>query len=116
MKRTIGIVLFEDAEELDWAGPWEVLTAGARDGDRVITVAETTDVIPCPKGFARRARPQLRGLPADGKTATTHSGKENRPEAHAAGGFFHFRPVPLPRGRTQPPLSGRSAVRRTVHS
>jgi putative intracellular protease/amidase len=28
----------------DWAGPWEVLTGGAKDGDRVVTVAQTTDV------------------------------------------------------------------------
>jgi transcriptional regulator GlxA family with amidase domain len=51
MNRTIGIVLFNDTEELDWAGPWEVLTAGAKDGDRVITVAETTDPIRCAKGL-----------------------------------------------------------------
>lgn len=51
MNRTIGIVVFNDAEELDWAGPWEVLTSGAKDGDRVITVAETTDVIRCAKGL-----------------------------------------------------------------
>ena len=24
---TIGVALFEGAEELDWAGPWEVLAA-----------------------------------------------------------------------------------------
>lgn len=51
MNRTIGIVLFPDAEELDWAGPWEVLAAGAKDGDRVITVAETLDPIRCAKGL-----------------------------------------------------------------
>jgi len=51
MDRTIGIVLFNDAEELDWAGPWEVLTAGAKDGDRVITVAETSEPIRCAKGL-----------------------------------------------------------------
>lgn len=51
MNRTIGIVLFNDTEELDWAGPWEVLTAGAKDGDRVITVAETLDPIRCAKGL-----------------------------------------------------------------
>lgn len=51
MNRTIGIVLFNGAEELDWAGPWEVLTTGARDGDRVITVAETTDAVRCAKGL-----------------------------------------------------------------
>lgn len=51
MNRTIGIVLFEDAEELDWAGPWEVLTAGAKDGDRVVTVAEHDGLIRCAKGL-----------------------------------------------------------------
>lgn len=51
MNRTIGIVLFSDAEELDWAGPWEVLTAGAKDGDRVITVAERADPVRCAKGL-----------------------------------------------------------------
>lgn len=51
MDRTIGIVLFPDSEELDWAGPWEVLTAGAKDGDRVITVAQTLDPIRCAKGL-----------------------------------------------------------------
>jgi transcriptional regulator GlxA family with amidase domain len=51
MNRTIGIVLFEDAEELDWAVPWEVLTMACKDGDRVVTVAETTDPIRCAKGL-----------------------------------------------------------------
>lgn len=51
MNRTMGIVLFADAEELDWAGPWEVLTAGAKDGDRVVTVAEGTGPIRCAKGL-----------------------------------------------------------------
>jgi transcriptional regulator GlxA family with amidase domain len=51
MNRTIGIVLFDDTEELDWAGPWEVLTAGAKDGDRVITVAETLEPVRCAKGL-----------------------------------------------------------------
>ena len=39
--RTIGIVLFEDVEELDAAGPWEVLASWTRthpeDGYRVTT-------------------------------------------------------------------------------
>ena len=50
----IAIVLFEGAEELDWAGPWEVLTAwasGSPDGGiEVFTVAETTEVT-CAKGL-----------------------------------------------------------------
>ena len=29
MATTIGIALFDGAEELDWAGPWEVLAAWA---------------------------------------------------------------------------------------
>jgi transcriptional regulator GlxA family with amidase domain len=51
VNRTIGIVLFDGAEELDWAGPWEVLTAAAKDGDRVITIAERLDPIECAKGL-----------------------------------------------------------------
>lgn len=51
MNRTIGIVLFEDAEELDWAGPWEVLTMACMDGDRVVTVAEHLGPIRCAKGL-----------------------------------------------------------------
>ena len=52
----IGILLFEGAEELDWAGPWEVLTAWAtrRDLDRpveVVTLAATTEPVTCAKGL-----------------------------------------------------------------
>lgn len=45
---TVGIVLFEDAEELDWAGPWEVFTmarAGLAEDLRVVTVAQTADPV-----------------------------------------------------------------------
>lgn len=51
MNRTIGIVLFDGAEELDWAGPWEVLTSACKDGDRVITVAEAEGPVRCAKGL-----------------------------------------------------------------
>jgi transcriptional regulator GlxA family with amidase domain len=51
----IAIVLFENAEELDWAGPWEVLAAWASmwpdDGVEVYTVADTTEPIRCAKGL-----------------------------------------------------------------
>jgi transcriptional regulator GlxA family with amidase domain len=51
----VAIVLFDDAEELDWAGPWEVLSAWAHfwpdDGVTVYTVAETSDPIRCAKGL-----------------------------------------------------------------
>lgn len=55
----IGVLLFDGVEELDWAGPWEVLTMWAalarRDGldaVEVATVADTTEPITC----AKRAR------------------------------------------------------------
>ena len=50
----IGIALYEDVEELDFAGPYEVLTAWARGSEREITVrtvAETTDAVRCSHGL-----------------------------------------------------------------
>jgi transcriptional regulator GlxA family with amidase domain len=51
----IGIALFEGAEELDWAGPWEVLAAWAGqwpdDGVRVFTLARSEGPVTCAKGL-----------------------------------------------------------------
>jgi transcriptional regulator GlxA family with amidase domain len=51
----IAILLFEGAEELDWAGPWEVLAAWARtwpdDGVEVFTVAPDAGPVTCAKGL-----------------------------------------------------------------
>ena len=51
----IAIVLFDGAEELDWAGPWEVFAAwrdGWPDDDlQVFTVAWTTEPVVCAKGL-----------------------------------------------------------------
>jgi transcriptional regulator GlxA family with amidase domain len=51
----IGIALFEGAEELDWAGPWEVLAAWAQqwpdDGVEVFTVARELEPVTCAKGL-----------------------------------------------------------------
>ncbi len=51
----IGIALFDGAEELDWAGPWEVLAAWAKqwpdDGVEVFTVAQNGDPVTCAKGL-----------------------------------------------------------------
>ncbi len=51
----IGIFLFDGAEELDWAGPWEVLAAWARlwpdDGVDVFTVAAADGPVTCAKGL-----------------------------------------------------------------
>jgi transcriptional regulator GlxA family with amidase domain len=44
---TVGILLFEDAEELDWAGPYEVfgMATLTRADTRLVTVAETKDPV-----------------------------------------------------------------------
>jgi transcriptional regulator GlxA family with amidase domain len=53
--KTIGILLFENVEELDAVGPWEVLSYWTReypdDGYEVITMADTLDPITCAKGL-----------------------------------------------------------------
>ena len=51
MGLTTGILVFDGVEELDFVGPFEVLTAARREGDRVLTVAQTTDPITCAKGL-----------------------------------------------------------------
>lgn len=51
MNRTIGLVIFEDAEELDWVGPLEVLASACKDGDRLVTVAESAGPIRGAKGM-----------------------------------------------------------------
>jgi transcriptional regulator GlxA family with amidase domain len=51
----IAVSLFERTEELDWAGPWQVLSSWAvgwpHDGVSVTTVAESTDPVECAKGL-----------------------------------------------------------------
>ncbi|MCO1656466.1 DJ-1/PfpI family protein [Pseudonocardia humida] len=58
MGNTIGITVFEGAEELDFVGPWEVFTASAglleragADPDRVVLVAADTGPVRCGKGL-----------------------------------------------------------------
>jgi transcriptional regulator GlxA family with amidase domain len=48
---TTGILLFDDAEELDWAGPWEVFTMARQVGDEVVTVAGSLAPVRCAKGL-----------------------------------------------------------------
>jgi transcriptional regulator GlxA family with amidase domain len=52
---TIAVAVFENAEELDFAGPWEVLAAWSRqwpdDGVEVLTVADTLEPVRCAKGL-----------------------------------------------------------------
>ncbi|MGH7860391.1 MAG: DJ-1/PfpI family protein [Candidatus Binatia bacterium] len=50
---TTGILIFDGAEELDFVGPWEVLTAAAmiRRDDSVLTIAQSRDAVRCNKGL-----------------------------------------------------------------
>jgi transcriptional regulator GlxA family with amidase domain len=51
---TCGLLIFEGAEELDFAGPWEVFTMSAmlRDlGDRAVLIAERPGSVRCSKGI-----------------------------------------------------------------
>ena len=50
---TIGILLFDDAEELDAIGPWEVftMTAQARPGLRVVSISADGGMVRCAKGL-----------------------------------------------------------------
>lgn len=53
MTITVGILLFDDVEELDMAGPWEVFTMAEECGAAVktVTVAEAAGTIRCAKGL-----------------------------------------------------------------
>ena len=60
MASTIGILIFDDAEELDFVGPWEVFTASneirdhlkdATPKDRVFTVSQNGGTVKCAKGM-----------------------------------------------------------------
>ena len=55
---TFGLVLFPDAEELDFVGPWEVFTASSmlreqsgQQPDLAVMLAQTLDPVRCNKGM-----------------------------------------------------------------
>src|SRR6185369_155867 len=52
---TTGILIFNEAEELDFVGPWEVFTAAGKmnekNGDTVLTIAEHDTPVRCNKGL-----------------------------------------------------------------
>ena len=51
---TTGILIFDDAEELDFVGPWEVFTmarVGGHEDDRVVAIAEREGPVRCAKGL-----------------------------------------------------------------
>ncbi|MDG2334883.1 MAG: DJ-1/PfpI family protein [Myxococcota bacterium] len=48
----VGVLLYPDAEELDWAGPFEVFSMAAMDKSlEVVTIAQTTEPVRCAKGL-----------------------------------------------------------------
>jgi transcriptional regulator GlxA family with amidase domain len=49
----VGIVLFPDAEELDWAGPYEVFTMAAMGevSMQVVTIAQSMEPVRCANGL-----------------------------------------------------------------
>ena len=55
LRKGIGIFIFDDVEELDWVGPWEVLRAWQLahpdDGANVFTVAREPGTVTCAKGM-----------------------------------------------------------------
>lgn len=55
MTKTIGIVVFDDVEELDAVGPWEVLAFWTQtwpdDGWTVITLSPSGEAVRCAKGL-----------------------------------------------------------------
>lgn len=51
---TYGLLIFDGAEELDFAGPWEIFTASSMlrdDADTVVLIAESLDPVRCAKGM-----------------------------------------------------------------
>lgn len=53
MTPTIGILIFDGVEELDFVGPWEVLCAAAyeRPGTRILLIAERDGPVTCANGM-----------------------------------------------------------------
>ena len=104
---TTGILIFDDAEELDFVGPWEVLTAARmlEPEDRVVTIAgrrialyhrlyEGGAMTQEGRAFLDRARPEVCVF-----------GHTHRPTTERLGGILLFNPgsagpkrFTLPRG------------------
>lgn len=57
--KTIAVLVFDEVEEMDFVGPWEVLASAIEDAPdwQIRTVAERTDPITCEKGM--RVLPDL---------------------------------------------------------
>ena len=66
--RQIGIFLFDDVEELDAVGPWEVLAEWTmthpQDGYRVLTFSQSGGPVRCAKGLGVVAQHSYADVPA----------------------------------------------------
>jgi transcriptional regulator GlxA family with amidase domain len=86
MAETVGILLFDDVEELDFAGPWEVFGAlyqSAPDLGRVVTIAERAGTVRCAKGLRVVAEHGLEDAPAL-SVLLVPGGQGTRREVHNA--------------------------------
>ena len=82
MTTTIAVAVFENAEELDFAGPWEILAAWAHshpdDDVKVVLAGEATEPVRCAKGlrvvpevtWSQLGRPDVLVLPGGWGTRT----------------------------------------------
>jgi transcriptional regulator GlxA family with amidase domain len=75
--RHIGILLFDDAEELDAVGPWEVLSSWTRylpdDGFAVSCISQAGGRVRCAKGLVLQAHHSYTDAPTHRRTdAPTH--------------------------------------------
>ena len=66
MGTTIGMLLFDDVEELDFVGPWEVFTGlySSTGGGRVVTICERGGAVRCAKGLRVTADHSFTDAPA----------------------------------------------------
>ena len=129
MSITTGILLFDDAEELDLAGPLEVFTMARQEGDAVVTIAEHDGPVRCAKGLrvlpdhtfadapaARRARGPRRARAPAARSTTRCCSTGSRRSRPAAPGSRASAPArscstpPARRGQAgHDPLGGRSS-------
>lgn len=80
MALTIGILLFDNVEELDFAGPWEVFSYAlkGKPDDTVVTLSQTGDMVTCAKGLrvlpdhSFETAPQLDVVLVPGGQGTRH--------------------------------------------
>ena len=66
MSTTIGMLLFDDVEELDFVGPWEVFTGlySSTGEGRVVTICERGGAVRCAKGLRVTADHSFADAPA----------------------------------------------------